>query len=94
MTASTIDPGRRVTVRLYDLLQLPKSERRDALIRKVTDRAATQEARDKAREKWVREQLAEAERHRQEAATSRGHTKTIRTAAELAWQEAQRKNQT
>ena len=89
---TTIDPGHRVRIRIYDLLQLPASPQRDQLIRRVTERAKHHQARADATKQWVNEALAEAEQHRKEAAA--GHQALPRptlTAAELAWHEAQRK---
>ena len=90
---TTIDPGHRVPIRVYDLLQLPASPQRDQLIRRATERAEQRQARADATQQWVNEALAEAEQHRKEAAAARhqGPRTTSLTAAELAWHESKRK---
>lgn len=88
---SAIDPSVRVTLTVRELLTIPKSPERDAIIRRTVKRARDADSREISTAAWVAAQHAEAEQHRRRAELNRAAAKLqgrpMPTAAELAWQE-------
>ena len=71
MTVTPIRADMRLTLTVRELLTLPQSPQRDALIRRTTMRALDAESRDMSTAAWVARVHAEAEQHRRQAARDR-----------------------
>ena len=77
MTVTPIRADMRLTLTVRELLALPQSPQRDALIRRTTMRALDAESRDMSTAAWVATVHAEAEKERRRAALDR-HANQLR----------------